>query len=404
MNVEYDAIVVGARCAGSPTAMPLARKGYRVLLVDRATFPSDAMSTHIVHPRGVAALDRWGLLERLQRTGCPPIAQYSFDFGPVTICGSPEVRGMPRALCPRRVVLDEILVKAAVEAGAELHEGFTVDDIVMENGRVIGVRGHSKAGAPLMQRARIVIGADGLRSRVAKAVRPEQYLERPTMACSYYAYWSGLPAERFEGYIRPQRAFAVLPTHDGLTIGIFNWPRSEFESHQRDVEGTCLRTFELVPDLHERVRSARRVTRYVGTANLPNFIRKPFGPGWVLIGDAGYHKDPITAQGISDAFRDAEAMAAALDNTFAGRARFDDAMTHYQRARDEAALPMFELTCQFASHEPPPPEEQQLLEAMQGNQDAMDGYMSVLAGTIPPATFFDPQNVARIMAGAAAAA
>ena len=131
----YDAIVVGARCAGSPTAMLLARKGYRVLLVDKATFPSDTMSTHLVHPPGVAALERWGLLDRLVATGCPPVERYSFDFGPVTIAGSPQpVDGVARAYCPRRTVLDQLLVDAAVEAGAELREGFTVDEVLAADG------------------------------------------------------------------------------------------------------------------------------------------------------------------------------------------------------------------------------------------------------------------------------
>ncbi len=131
----YDAIIVGARCAGSPTAMLLARKGYRVLLLDKATFPSDTMSTHHIHPPGVAALERWGLLERLEATGCPPVETYSFDFGPLTISGSPRpIDGVARGYCPRRTVLDRLLVDAAVEAGAELREGFTVDEILADEG------------------------------------------------------------------------------------------------------------------------------------------------------------------------------------------------------------------------------------------------------------------------------
>ena len=134
MGKEYDAIIVGARCAGSPTAMLLARKGYRVLIVDKATFPSDTMSTHLVHPPGVAALKRWGLLERLEATGCPPITQYSYDFGPLTISGSAQpADGVSEAYCPRRIVLDELLVEAAVAAGAELREGFSVDEILVED-------------------------------------------------------------------------------------------------------------------------------------------------------------------------------------------------------------------------------------------------------------------------------
>src|SRR5215213_870696 len=144
MPLPYDVIIVGARCAGSPTAMLLARKGYRVLAVDRASFPSDTVSTHVVQPLGVAALARWGLADRLAATGCPPIHTYSFDFGPITLAGAPGTEDAPVAYCPRRTVLDKLLVDAAAEAGAEVREGFTVDEIQFDDGRVTGIRGHGK--------------------------------------------------------------------------------------------------------------------------------------------------------------------------------------------------------------------------------------------------------------------
>lgn len=169
MTTPYDVIVTGARCAGSPTAMLLARRGYRVLLVDRVRFPSDTISTHLMHPPGVDALDRWGLLDRLVATGCPPISRYTFDVGPV-LTGSPGT-----AYGPRRTVLDSLLVQAAAEAGAEVREGFTVEEVVVEGDRVTGIRGR---GGPL-ERARVVVGADGRHSRVAAAVQAETYNERP---------------------------------------------------------------------------------------------------------------------------------------------------------------------------------------------------------------------------------
>src|SRR2546423_171218 len=135
MLMSYDAIVIGARCAGAPTAMLLARQGHRVLLVDRATFPSDTVSTHLVHQPGIAALARWGLLDRLVATGCPPISTYLFDFGAVEIEGSPGL-----AYGPRRTVLDALLVDAAAEAGAEVRQGFGVDELPVEDGRVTGIR------------------------------------------------------------------------------------------------------------------------------------------------------------------------------------------------------------------------------------------------------------------------
>src|ERR671914_158109 len=177
----YDAIVVGARCAGSPTAMLLARKGYKVLVVDRARFPSDTLSTHLLHPTGVEALKRWSLFDAVIATGVPPIETYSFNFGPFAITGSPGTKEAPFAYAPRRIVLDKLLVDAAAEAGAEVREGFTVDEILIEDGVVVGIRGHGKDGKPVTERARIVVGADGRHSRVAKAVGPDHYNEKPPL-------------------------------------------------------------------------------------------------------------------------------------------------------------------------------------------------------------------------------
>src|SRR5688500_2774522 len=178
---RYDAIVVGARCAGSPTAMLLARQGYKVLLVDKATFPSDTISTHLIHPPGVAALRRWGLLDRVVATGCPSIGTYAFDFGPFTISGSPGTPEEPVSYGPRRTVLDKLLVDAASEAGAEVREEFTVEDVITEDGQVTGIRGRGKGIQSLTERAKVVIGADGRHSLVAKAVHPEQYQEKPQL-------------------------------------------------------------------------------------------------------------------------------------------------------------------------------------------------------------------------------
>lgn len=400
MTNTYDAIIVGARCAGSPTAMLLARMGYRVLLLDRATFPSDTVSTHVVHPLGVAALARWGLLDRLKATGCPPIDTYAYDFGPFTISGAPGTADSPVAYCPRRTVLDKLLVDAAVEAGAELREGITVDEIVIDEGRVVGVRGHSKDGGTVIERARLVIGADGRQSRVAAAVRPEQYNEKPQLLAAYYSYWSGLPMKgRFETYIRPHRGFAAVPTHDGLTLVIAGWPHAQMEANKDDIEGNYLKTLALSPQFAERVRGAKREARFLG-ASVPNYFRKPYGPGWALVGDAGYNKDPITAQGITNAFHDAERCAIAVDESLAGARPFDEAMADYQRKRDEHALAMYEFTCQLATLEPPPPEMQQLFGAIHGNREAMDGFVRANAGTISPAEFFSPGNVGAIMAAA----
>lgn len=386
--MNWDVIVVGARCAGAPTAMLLARLGWRVLLVDRASFPSDTISTHVIHPRGVAALARWGLRDALAASGCPPIATYAFDFGPVTIEGTPGTAASPVAFCARRTVLDKLLVDAAVAAGATLREGFTVDALLWQDGRVVGVRGHESQGAEVSETARIVIGADGRHSVIAAQVEAPRYNERPPLLCGYYAYWSGLPMRgRFETTICPQRGFAAAPTHDGQTLVIAGWPRTEFEANKADLERHYLATLALSPAFAARLGGARRESRIAG-ASVENFFRRPWGPGWVLVGDAGYTKDPITAQGISDAFVDAERVAAALDEALAGRRDVDEAMAASTAQRDESALPMYEMTCELATLAPPPPPMQALLGAIAGQREAMDGFVRMNAGTIPPAAFF----------------
>lgn len=396
----YDAIIVGARCAGSPTAMLLARMGYRVLLLDKASFPSDTISTHLIHPPGIAALRRWGLLDRLLASGCPPIDTYAFDFGPVTISGMPGTEESPVAYAPRRTVLDKILVDAAAESGAEVREEFTVDELLIEDGRVTGIRGHDKDGGSVTEKARLVIGADGRNSLVAEHVQAEQYNEKPQLLAGYYSYWSGLSMNgRFETYVRPNRGFAAWPTNDDLTLVIAGWPFAEFKANKTDIEGNFLKTIDMAPAFASRLRAGKREDRFYGAA-VPNYFRKPFGEGWALVGDAGYNKDFITAQGISDAFRDAELCAAATEEAFSGGRPFDEAMSRYQSARDQQVLPTFEFTTMLATLEPPPEQLQQLLGAMQGNQEAMDGFAKVAAGTRSPADFFSEDSVGSIMRAA----
>jgi 2-polyprenyl-6-methoxyphenol hydroxylase-like FAD-dependent oxidoreductase len=385
----YDAIVVGARCAGSPTAMLLARKGHRVLVVDQATFPSDTISTHLIHPPGVAALAEWGLLDRLLAGGCPAIHTYAYDFGQGTIAGGPGTDESPVAYAPRRTVLDKLLVDAAAEAGAELREGFTVTELVVEEGRVTGIRGRAKGGRTATERARVVIGADGHHSFVARSVKAPRYNERPPLQVSYYAYVSGLPMDgRFEVYLRPGRGFAAWPTNDDLTVVIGGWPRAELAANRKDIEGNFLATLDLVPDFAERFRAAKRETRFVGMS-IANFLHKPFGPGWALVGDAGYTKDFITGLGISDAFRDAKLCAAALG---------EGSMAAYQSERDRSSLPFYEFTAQLATLEPLPPELERILDAVRGDQAEMDAFARVGGAVLSPAEFLSEENVGRLLA------
>jgi flavin-dependent dehydrogenase len=298
-------------------------------------------------------------------------------------------------------VLDKLLLDAAAEAGAEVRESFTVDEVLVDDGRVVGIRGSGKSGQTVSEHARVVIGADGRNSIVAQTVAAERYNERPPLLAIYYAYWSGLPMRgRFETYIRPHRGFAAIDTHDDLTVIVGGFPLAEFTaSIKQDIEGNFKHLIDLAPAFADRVRSAKRETRFLGAVT-PNFFCKPFGPGWALVGDAGYLKDPITAQGILDAFRDSERCASALDEALGRRSSFDTAMSGYQRDRDAAGLPMYDFTCMLAALEPPPPELQRLLGAIHGNQKAMDAFARLNAGTMSATEFFAPEHVGAILEAA----
>jgi len=386
----YDVIVVGARCAGSPTAMLLGRLGYRVLLVDRATFPSDAPRCHFIQPPGVARLQRWGLLEKIKASNCPSIPAVRFDVGPfVLFSSSPSTDGGVRSYGPRRTVLDNILVDAAAEAGVEVREGFAVQEVLMDGDHVTGIKGRTLDGTTVTEKTGIVVGADGMRSIVARFVQAPTYNAKPALTCAYFAYWSGVPVDGIEIYERPQRVIFAFPTNDDLTCIAMECPVQEFQTFRADIEGNVLKTMALAPSLAERVQSGRREERFMGSGDLPQFYRKPYGPGWALVGDASYHKDPYLAQGISDAFRDAELVTEAIDAGLSGRLGLAEALGNYERRRNEETMPIYELNSQLASFDPPSPEMQQLLVALRGNQAETNRFFGVLQGTVPVSAFFE---------------
>jgi 2-polyprenyl-6-methoxyphenol hydroxylase-like FAD-dependent oxidoreductase len=394
----YDAIIVGARCAGSPTAMLLARQGFKVLLVDRATFPSDTLSTHILWPHGAELLARWGLLGTLAATGAPPICRrMTFDVGPFCLRGSiPGANDGLGGFCPRRTVLDGMLVNAAAGAGVDVREGFTVDELLGVDDVIVGVRGHGRNGRPVEEHGRIVIGADGVNSLVARAVRAPEYDGRPVAACGYYSYFSGVRQDDIELYVRNAHAFGGAPTHDGLHLVMVNWPASDFPSVRADIEGHVWRALESAPGFAARVRAGRREEQWYGTAGLPGYFRKPYGRGWALVGDASYHRDPITAQGISDAFVEAGMLATVLGTAWSGLGALDESLAAHEAARNQRVRPMYEFTTELAALEPPRPEMQALFSALRGNQEATDAFLSAITGAIPLPAFMSDENLGRI--------
>ena len=395
----YDVIVVGARCAGSPTAMLLARKGYKVLLLDRASFPSEMrMSTHMIHQRGVAHLKRWNLLGELEATDCPPVTHYEIDVGAFALKGSaPAVEGVETAYAPRRFLLDHILVKGAVSAGADLREKCSVEEILIEGGQVRGVKCKSDSGSRFEEKARLVIGADGPASRVARSVDAEEYHRRPIIQGTIWSYWSGVGLRGLEVYLPPYESIYAWPTSGGCVLIGGNWLPDKFEEARQDIEESYMSLLSRVaPNLAERVKEGKREEGWYAGATR-NFFRKPYGPGWALVGDAGYKKDPTSAQGITDAFCDAELLAEAVDDAFSGRSDMEEALQLYQKKRDEWALPFYHFTCEMASFEPPVPETIQLYNALRGNDEATRRFLGMVTTAVSPVEFFAPDNVQRIM-------
>lgn len=396
--MAYDAIVVGARVAGSPTAMLLARAGHRVLVIDKATFPSDTMSTLNLQPAAVARLEGWGLLDRVRRSGCSPFRETALTLGDIEIIGHPwSPDGVTEGFAPRRSVLDKVLVEAAMEAGVEVREGFAFDDVVRDGDRVVGIRGHSGGRGGMIERARVVIGADGMRSTVARAVGAPVIEERPPLACWYYTFYSGLGVTRAEATVRNQRMVAMFPTNDDLAIVLAGWPIAEFREVKSSIETNFLQALEIAPGLAERVRAGRREERFVGTADVPGLIRRSHGPGWALVGDAGYHKDPCTGQGIADAFTYGELLAHAVSDGLAGRRTLDCATAEYQLERDAKVRSMFDWTYKNSALRPPSERLARLLRAAAAKPDATARLLGVFAGTVTPEDFFSPASVAAIL-------
>jgi flavin-dependent dehydrogenase len=398
----YDAIVVGARCAGGSTAMLLARKGYKVLLVDRAAFPSDIPHGHFIHRHGPRRLQRWGLLDRIIRTGCPAVQTMATDFGDGPLTGRDlAVDGVALGYGPRRLALDKVLVDAAVAAGTELRERFVVEEFITGEDGISGIRGRtSQGGSQVTERARVTVGADGWNSRLARTVQAPAYEVTPPLTCWYFSYWSGVSGDGLEVHAHQGRVVFAFPTNDGLFAVFIAWPRAELDTVRADIEGRFMEALDGVPELAGRVRGGWREERFRGATDLPNFLRKPYGPGWALVGDAGCHKDPFLALGVCDAFRDAELLADSLDEGLSGRLPLAEALEQYERQRNEATLPEYQQNVQLARLQPPPAEVLGLRAALRGNQDDTNMFFLATEGMIPREKFFNPETMQRLLTGA----
>jgi 2-polyprenyl-6-methoxyphenol hydroxylase-like FAD-dependent oxidoreductase len=352
---HHDVAVVGTRAAGSATALLLARLGHDVVVVDRTELPSDTVSTHQIARTGMVALRRWGLLDTVIASGAPALRHVTFDGDDgVRTYAIKEKSGVDCLVAPRRYVLDTLLADAARQAGATLHMGVSVTEVTAgAGGRATGLVGRGHDGEPVEIRARFVVGADGLHSRVARSVGAPTIVDRGSPGAAVYAYFAGVPWPAIEFITRPRSYAGVFPTHHGEAAVWICSPTESVRSARRGrsaEEAFSAQLATAAPELSERLREARRTSPIRGMLRAPNQIRRAVGPGWALVGDAACHRDPVTGHGLSDAFRDAELLAVALDAVLCGDIEEPVALAAYERTRRRELADIFDLTCRIAAY------------------------------------------------------
>ncbi|MFD1948427.1 NAD(P)/FAD-dependent oxidoreductase [Nocardioides aestuarii] len=385
-----DLLVVGARCAGAATAMLAARAGYDVVLVDRAAVPTDTTSTHGLVRGGMVLLDRWGLLDAVLASGAPAVRQVDFHRHDATGVRSTSHRVRARAgvdflLAPRRRELDRLLVEAAVAAGARLLDRTTVDRAVVEDGRVRGVTARAADGSRHEMRARLVVGADGRDSRVARLVSAPLTQSHANGGACFYTYVAGVPWQGFEMHVSRRRFAGVFPTHGGEAAVFLTLPTADASdlvragARRTEVWRGLMR--QAAPGLADRVDAGVVTAPLRGTVSLPHHVRQAGGPGWALVGDAGYHRDPITSHGMTDAFRDAELLTAAVGRLLNDPAEESAALAEYGERRDAMLARTYALTRELSAF----PDPDRFLALQAELAKALDAEALELAG-LPVAT------------------
>jgi flavin-dependent dehydrogenase len=338
---RYDAIVVGARPAGAATALLLARAGARVLVAERDAPGTDTLSTHALMRAGLMQLHAWGLGGALAACGAPAVRRTSFVYGEEEIAVEigPQ-HGVEALMAPRRTVLDPMLAAAAAASGAEVRYGVAFDDVLRDGGgRVVGARLRTGEG-PVEVGAGLVVGADGRRSRVARAVGARTTAAGRNAGATRYVYVSGLEDRGYRWHFGQGVAAGAIPTNDGLHAVFVGMRPARFRASAGTPPAAVIRAIlaEVHRGLAEEVAAGAFETAPLGFLGEPGWLRQPFGPGWALVGDAGYYKDPVTAHGITDALRDAELLARAV------RAGTDAALLDYAATRDALSWPLFAAT------------------------------------------------------------
>ena len=346
MMPTHDVIVVGARVAGAATAMLLARQGLRVLVVDRDRYGTDTLSTHALMRSSVLLLSRWGVLDRVIEAGTPPVRQARFDYGSdsttVSIKPTPGVEAL---YAPRRTVLDRVLVDAAEAAGAEIRYGVSVAGLLRDgSGRVVGIHGRDRAGVAFTARARMTVGADGIRSIVAREAGAAMLRAGTGASAIIYGYWSQLCVDGYEWFYRPGHSAGLIPTNAGEACVFAGVPAHHFT--RGNLRGTYHRMLAAATGgAGGRLVQARPPSRLHTWIGRPGYVRQAHGAGWALVGDAGSFLDPLSTHGITDALRDAETLARCLTRT----ETFDD-LDEFAATRARVISATFDVADRIASY------------------------------------------------------
>jgi 2-polyprenyl-6-methoxyphenol hydroxylase-like FAD-dependent oxidoreductase len=367
MSGPWDVVIVGARLAGASTAMLLARAGLRVLCLDRARYGSDTLSTHALMRAGTLQLQRWGVLDAVIEAGTPAVRSTAFHYGDEVVSVSIKpTAGVEALYAPRRTLLDSLIVDAAVAAGATVRFGTTATSLARDReGRVTGVTTRSRDGSPGMERAGLVVGADGRHSLVAEAVGAACEVAGRAASPFIYGYWTGLPADGYHWYYQPGTSAGTIPTNDGLTCAFVGaTPARVDDLVRRGGTEHALHLLAGSSRLDAHLAGAERVGSLRYVRGLPGFLRRSWGPGWALVGDAGYWKDPLSTHGMTDALRDAELLSqAVLTAPEPGPGQLE-ALAGYQAVRDRLSLPLFGVVERIASYDWDMAEIRVLLKAL----------------------------------------
>jgi flavin-dependent dehydrogenase len=385
---SFDVVVVGARCAGSPLAVMLARRGLSVCVLDKARFPSDTPSTHVIQPCGAAVFERIGVRDAVLAAGAVPIDRFTLVNEDVRIDGTLDPVVFPRpGLCVRRVTLDALLVEAAAAAGADVRTGVKATGLLSADDRVVGV---TTEQGPIG--ARLVVGADGRGSSVAATVGAQEYLVTAGGRMPTWAYFEGV-AER-EGRLRLARlgehAYLASPTDCGLYMaGIATG--AEFGMNRDAAFNAAIADW---PELADLLAGARRVGPIRVMTKWHGYFRQAAGPGWVLIGDAGHFKDFTPAQGIADALRHAERLAEELPDDLADLQCVDAATGRWWRWRDDDAHPMYWFATDMGVPGPSTPLVTAVLRDIAADSDATLMLLQVLNHEVKPGRLLTSRRLA----------